>query len=98
MNIPAKRRPWLGSKSDNSSDKLQWLPTTAPFLRASWAREIAVNHGSTTVSSGIHSAPCAFWLSMGSLLYSSDRLSSLVGDMSASLDLWAMIGNFEAFR
>lgn len=66
--------------------------TLAPFFLASWANEIAVSQGSTTVSPGIHSAPWACFRSPGSLLYNSDRLISVQNETPAALHLCAMVG------
>lgn len=64
----------------------------APFFLASWANEIAVSQGSTTVSPGIHSAPWACFRSPGSLLYNSDKLISVQNETLAALHLCAMVG------
>lgn len=64
----------------------------APFFLASWANEIAVSQGSTTVSPGIHSAPWACFRSPGSLLYNSDKLISVQNETPAALHLCAMVG------
>lgn len=66
--------------------------TLAPFFLASWANEIAVSQGSTTVSPGIHSAPLACFRSPGSLLYNSERLISVQNEIPVALHLCAMVG------
>ncbi|KAH3801023.1 hypothetical protein DPMN_154667 [Dreissena polymorpha] len=68
----------------------------APFLRASLASRTGNSHGSVTASPGIQRPPSAPDVMFGSLLYSSEQLSSCMVVPLAAFESATICGNLSS--